>query len=111
LQDKNRNGIIEISEEGEYLLKLSKEFYEKDAVMRAAYKFTDKCTIRIEPIEDRYVGIWFKEKNSLCTGNLSEIANAYCNEVLDQQVQIDLEKSYGDLRNIIYRHAFLPFEE
>ena len=92
------------------LLKLSKQFYEKPAVMAAAYKFTHKCIILIEPLEEGYVGVWFQAKTNESSDTIPDLINDFCNEVLDQQVRIDLEKRYGHLRDTIVKHAFLPFE-
>ena len=93
-----------------FLLKLSKQFYEKPAVMAAAYKFTDKCVILIEPLEEGYVGVFFQAKNNENPDMIPDLINDFCNEVLDQQVRLDLEKRYGSLRDTIVKHAFLPFE-
>ena len=38
------------------------------------------------------------------------VAEDFCNEVLDQQVRLDLEKRYGNIRELVIRHAFAPIE-
>lgn len=108
--DKGRKGIISEIDSSEILLKLSKQFYERSAVLNAAHKFTNKCFIRIEPLEEGFVGIWFKAKEGQNPQMLQNILDDFCNEVLDQQVRLDLEKRYGGLRDIIVKHAFLPIE-
>ena len=83
-----KNPIIEV-EEDKLLVTLKKEFYEKKAVFAAAYKFTDKCSIKIEPIDEYYVGIYFtplKDHDDIDAG-LNKIAKAFCNEALDQQIR------------------------
>ena len=105
--DSGRKGIIGKLDSGEIVLKLSEQFYEKSAVLNAAYKFSDKCFIRIEPLEEGYVGIQLKAKEGQ---NPQMVLDDFCNEVLDQQVRLDLEKRYGNLREIIVKHAFLPIE-
>lgn len=109
METKRIKDIVTELNDGQLLVVLKKVFYEKDAVFYAAYKFTDLCSILIEPIEDDSVGIYFEQLEGK-TVNLKELAKKYCNEVLDQQVRLDLEKRYGNIRDLIYRHAFNPLK-
>jgi His-Xaa-Ser system protein HxsD len=111
MTDYEKKGIVRKIEGERFLLTLSKQFYEKGAVMAAAYKFTDKCVIIIEPIEESYVGVWFQSKSGQDQSKIPELLNEFCNEVLDQQVRLDLEKRYGNLREIIVKHAFSPIQD
>ena len=108
MNDYEERGFVSKIEGGKLLLKLSKQFYEKSAVMNAAYKFTNKCVILIEPLEEGYVGVWFKAKDGQESGIIPDLLDDFCNEVLDQQVRLDLEKRYGSLREAIVKHAFQP---
>ena len=100
--------IISEVEDGKLLLVLSKEFYEKEAVFASAYKFTNRCTILIEPIESNSVGVYFKGNSD--EYDLQKIAEEFCNEVLDQQLRLDIEKKYGNIRDLIVKQAFSPIE-
>jgi His-Xaa-Ser system protein HxsD len=82
--------------------------YEKLAVFAAAYKFTDKCIILVEPVGEQSVGVYFKSKSKSDDGELRKIAEQFCNEVLDQQLRLDIEKKYGNIRDLIVEHAFSP---
>ncbi len=104
MQDK----IINQIEDGKLLLKLSKEYYLREAVFETAYKFTDKCTILIEPVGDVHIGVFFEPKREMSLEDLNTIAMAFTNEVLDQQVRLDLEARNGRIRELIVRHAFSP---
>lgn len=86
---------------------LHTEFYEKEAVRAACYKFTDKCTILIRPADDFEIEVTFEPKHGI-TCDIESTARAFCNEVLDQQVRLDLEKRYGRVRELIVRQAFEP---
>lgn len=103
-------GFLSKIDEEKFLLKLSEKLYEKTAVMAAAYKFTDKCAILIEPVEEGYVGVFFQAKTKKNPDMIFDLINDFCNEVLDQQVRLDLEKRYGGLRDTIVKHAFQSFE-
>ena len=111
MDDYEKRGSVSKVDNGRFLLKLSKKFYEKPAVMNAAYKFTHKCFILIEPLEEGYVGVWFKAKGGQDPGVIPALLDDFCNEVLDQQVRLDLEKRYGSLRDGIVKHAFQPLED
>jgi len=108
MSDYEKRGFVSKIEGGKFLLKLSKKFYEKSAVMNASYKFTHKCFILIEPLEEGYVGVWFKAKDGQDPETIPDLLNDFCNEVIDQQVRLDLEKRYGGLRDAIVNHAFQP---
>ena len=80
-------------EDGRILIKLDKSVYEKEAVMAAAYKMTDTCFIIVKPLEDNQLGVYFEPKNNQNEDDLKAIAKNYCNEVLDQQTRLDVEKN------------------
>ena len=111
MDDYERRGFVSKIEDGKLLLKLSKQFYEKSAVTNAAYKFTDKCIILIKPLEEGYVGVWFKARDGQDSETIHNLLDDFCNEVLDQQVRLDLEKRYGSLRDSIVKHAFQPLSD
>jgi len=100
-------GIVLEQADGRMALILANEIYQKEAVLQAAYKFIDVCHILIEPNGDNHVGVYFQLKPA-ARADIEMIALEFCNEVLDQQVRSDLERSYGPLRDMIVRQAFAP---
>lgn len=88
-------------------LLLHNEFYEKEAIRLASYKFTDKCSILIRPADEWEIEVLFGPKPGQDC-DLEIIAREFCNEVLDQQVRLDLERRYGNVRELIVRQAFAP---
>jgi len=97
-------------EDGRLLIKLDKSVYEKEAVMAAAYKMTDTCVIIVKPLETNHLGVYFEPKDNQEENELQLIAENYCNEVLDQQVRLDVEKQNGNIRDLLVRQAFSPIE-
>ena len=89
-----------------FLVRLKKEYYESDAVMQTASLFTDKCYVKIDELENDYVGVYFKLKYEINPVKAEALLSEYCNEVLERQIQLDLEKRFGNLREIIYKKAF-----
>ncbi len=108
MEEKIKEIVSHISE-NKMLLKLNKEIYEKDAVLAAAYKFTNKCSILIEPFDEYTVAVYFERENGKI--DLKLISKQFCNEVLDQQVRLDVERRYGNIRELIYRQAFSPIKD
>ena len=108
-KEKFKNPVITL-DDGRFMVELKKTYYQKEAVFSAAYKFTNKCTIVIEPTDERTVGIYFKSKPN-SNIDIEKIANDFCNEVLDQQLRLDLDAQFGDLKKIIYEKAFEPLKK
>ena len=99
---------IIIEDNGFLKINIYKQFYEREAIFSAAKKFTNNNTIIIRPSTDkRYVEILFQanEDNKL---ELEDLAKKFCNELLDQQVRLDLEKRFWKIRELIVQHAFSP---
>lgn len=102
--------IVVADGKGTSFVKLLKEFYQKEAIFSAANIFADKFYIKIDSL-DLYVGVWFLKKQTAQTEEDIKLALLeFCNEVIDQQIKLDLQKQYGDLRSAIYRYAFEPIE-
>ncbi len=90
-----------------YLYRL---FFDKQAVLAAAQKMTGNYYVEIKSLDSERAGVYLEPKNdqSVTTGSLEGDAKNFCNEVLDQQVRLDLERRYGKLRELIVRQAFSP---
>ena len=99
--------IIKKQEDDKLLLEVSNAIYDINALTNVSYKFTDKCFIYIDPISEIVVGVYFKSKPGIDIP-LDEIAGNFCNELIRQQVRIDTEKKYANIRNAIVKQAFSP---
>ncbi|MBI4683907.1 MAG: His-Xaa-Ser system protein HxsD [Nitrospirae bacterium] len=95
---------------GKLLIQLNKTIYEKDAVTNAAYKMTDSCHILVKPTENGMFNVYFEPKKNESETELEKIAKEFCNEILDMQVRLDIEKRYGNIRDLIIQQAFSPIE-
>ncbi len=101
--------IIKKIENDKLLLEVSLKIYDKKAITATSYKFTDKAYIHIDPISEDIVGVYFKNKeNSLVS--LELIASEFCNELVGQQLRLNVENAYGNIRELIVKYAFLPIE-
>ena len=95
---------------GKLLLELNNKIYSVDAITHTSYKFTDKCYIRIESVAEDILGVYFTAKTE-DGNNLEEIINNFCNELIDQQVRINVEKEFGNIRDLIVKKAFSLIDE
>ena len=98
---KNLNGntlVIEIAE----------RIFKKDAVLLACHKFMDKYHIQVEKKSDEVITVFLTPKQ----GNIDvdSVTSNFSNELLDQQVRLDTEKSCGNIRDLIVKQAFQPIE-
>ena len=107
--EKRDDATIEVRDDcaGCYEVVLCKEIYHRDAVLRAAYKYSDIYYVRIEPSGDAHVKVIFEAKNKEGKDGLDSIKE-FCNDALDFQIRYDLEVPNGKIREIIYKHAFIP---
>ena len=100
--------IIKEVEINKMILSVSKEIYEKDAVINASYKYTDKCFLKIEQIKNNFEIIF---ETKIDNTNLKEIALDFANEILDQQVRINCGREYKLVREEIVKKAFRSIEK
>lgn len=99
----NKPELIESCGNGIFLVKLLKQYYEKEAVFAAAYMFKDSFYIKIDSLGD-YVGVYFSAKDE--TLDAEQALLSFCNEAIDQQTKRDLDRQFGGLRETIYKYAF-----
>lgn len=89
---------------------LHKDFYESEAIRAASFKFSAKCFVFIKPFDASETLVRFEPKLDQDV-NLDIIAKEFCNEVLDQQIRVDLEKKYNKIRELIVSQAFAPVDK
>lgn len=89
-------------------LKVPKQFFTREAISMSMYKFTDRFSLSMEPIEEGYVGVSFINKEEQSKESSIEAISAFRNELVDQQARLDLEDRYGSLRDTIVEFAFDP---
>ena len=101
------NGIIRY-EDNVLILDISISIYHKEAILFTAHKFTDRCHVAIAPSLEKCFSLTFRTKDSNI--KLDDLAHEFLNELLDQQVRLNIENSYGNIRDMIVKQAFQPVE-
>jgi len=102
--------ISEIKE-GAAHVRLMKEIYDKEAVLNAAYKMTDKYSVLIKSVGVHEMSVIIEPKGQQSIEELESAVSDFCNEVLDQQVRLNLERRFWKIRELIIEHAFSPLAD
>ena len=104
-----RKGIFRVKDESDSLVvRLSKEFFEKEAIMSAIHEYTDEYDTSMYPLDDGYVGVSFKAKEKV---NSSDRVYAFTNRVVDHQIRRDLDRESGHIRDMIVDYAYSPIKK
>lgn len=102
---------VQAGVDGSIVVRVSKKLYEKASIFTSAYKLTDRCVILINPVGESDVDVTFRPKDGQSAEGLRPLVDEFCNDIIDQQLRLDLEKQYGGLRQIIVEHAFAPIKD
>jgi His-Xaa-Ser system protein HxsD len=87
-------------------LRIDEEVYCRAAIARAAFRFSDRASCLLSHDDEIAGVIWalfFAKSDSL---DLSAMIRGFMDELLDQQMRLDLEARFGDLRLLITAQAF-----
>lgn len=83
--------------------------YSRDAVLRTAYWFTDRCYLYIARTGPGLFRVQFKPKapkSDLVLETLEEVAGEFLNSLLDHQIRHDIESQTGRIRELLVAKAF-----
>jgi His-Xaa-Ser system protein HxsD len=87
------------------VLQVDTTLYELDAMLRACYKYTDRCYLFLtrEPGTESLVNVFFISKRQ---SDLPTVMGEFCNELVDQSLRLALSQEFGPLRELIVAQAF-----
>jgi His-Xaa-Ser system protein HxsD len=85
-------------------LEVDNAIFSLDAVLRAAYKFTDRCHVFLKSSasENSWL-VMLRPKSGAPCGDLG---GEFANELIDQRLRERLEQQFGNLRTLIVAQAF-----
>ena len=78
--------------------------YSVDAILRAAYKLSDRAYWLLDGRDDDRVVVFAMGKRA--SDDVEPVALAFTNELVDQQLRIRLEAQFGGIRDTIVAQAF-----
>jgi His-Xaa-Ser system protein HxsD len=96
---------IRLTDTARVALEIDTSIYSMDAILRATYKFTDRCYVLLHSndLPNRCVAHLTAKTAGV---NLSALAGEFGNELLDQQLRERLEHQFGPVRSLIVAQAF-----
>ncbi len=77
--------------------------YSLPALLRVAYRFTDRCYLHLQRKSEHVVEVRFRAKTLEIA--LDTIAGEFCNELLDQSLREIVARESEPVRNLILAHA------
>ena len=95
--------LLKKIDEDKLLIITSKDIYEKEALLKASYKYVNKCFINIEIHGDSFE-VYFQAKDK--NVNLEMVALEFGNELIDQQIRLNTGREYKLIREELVKKAF-----
>jgi His-Xaa-Ser system protein HxsD len=89
----------------------SKEVFDHEAVLGAAYHLTDKYGVEVGVEDKDFIAMLIpKENYSPTAAAMREDLLSFCNDVLDEELRLKLQQKTARLLDVIVRHAFSPID-
>ena len=88
---------------GGLLVEIDLCVYTLSALLRVAYRFTNRCYLHLQKKSERVVEVRFLRKAA--EPPLDQIAGEFCNELLDQSLREIVARESEPVRNLILAHA------
>lgn len=98
--------IIELGDKG-FLISVDLNIYSVDAVTSTSYKYTDKFYVHQQTSGDKILNVILEAKDNNIPIT-AEITKQFCNDLIDQQVRILVNRDFGHIRDLIVEEAFKP---
>ena len=87
-------------------LSFSTQIYSIEAIKKTAYRFADRASIVINPIDPDGVSVSFTFVGRNAASEPDQVVADFCNELLDQDLRAIIKRESTPLRNLILAHAF-----
>jgi His-Xaa-Ser system protein HxsD len=89
---------------GFFGVRLAREVFCLDALLRSAYRFTDRCHVFLESgDDDRF---WLAVLRPKGEADADVLVGDFANDLIDQQLRMRLETQFGHLRTLMVAQAF-----
>jgi His-Xaa-Ser system protein HxsD len=88
-------------------LELDLSIYSTEAILRAAYKLTDRCYVFLARVQqpDRLVAV-LALKKATTPEALRTLVGEFSNEVIDQRIRESLASEFSSIQTLIIAQAF-----
>lgn len=96
--------VVEI-EGNRFQLTIDTGLYAKEAVTATCYKYSDRYFIHQQLIDEKIVVVFEANDGKELTETTPK---QFCNDLIDQQLRVDVNKEFGHIRDLIVEEAFKP---
>ena len=88
------------------VFRISRSIYDKPAILKTCYVFQDRCHTAIESdVESTAIVTLTPKEESL---DLQKIEKQFLDELVDQQIRLENDRLFSDIRKLIVEQAFKP---
>ena len=100
--------IISTDDLGEFIsVTIDVSVYDKAAVFKSAYWFTDTCYLFVKRDKSsQFFIIEFRVKDGAQANTLEGLVREFCNRLVDQQVRETVADETGEIRDALVKKAF-----
>ena len=96
--------IVEI-DECTFQVKANLDIYNKGAITAACYKFSGIYFVH-QKLDDNDIVVTLQSKDKQPV--TEDVAKAFCNDLIDQQIRYNTNLQFGHIRDLIVEEAFKP---
>ena len=102
---------VEVDSRGNRIgLLLDEKIYPREVSLAAAYRFIDRCYVRLERAGRRQLQVWLKGKRKLGRKALDALAGEFNNELLQQLMRQQVAARTTGIREAIVGRALMSAE-
>lgn len=98
--------IVEVGNNG-FQVSVDMNVYSIDAVTATSYKYTDRFYVHQQMTDGKKLNVVIEAKDCN-TPVSSETVKQFCNDLIDQQVRVLVNRDFGHIRDLIVEEAFKP---
>lgn len=98
--------VVEVGNGG-LLVAVDLRIYSVEAVTETSYKYTGKFYVHQQTADENTLNVILEAKNDSVLVT-PEVAKQFCNDLIDQQVRVLVNKDFGHIRDLIVEEAFKP---
>lgn len=87
-------------------LRVDTGLFSAEALLRAAYKFTDRCFVFLQRDEAQPNIAWAVLTGKPGAGDIRALVGEFANELVDQRLREGLSREFGPIQTLIVAQAF-----
>lgn len=100
--------VVELGD-GSFQVSVDLNLYTPEAITSTSYKYTDRFYVhqQISSDNEKLVNVVLEAKNDSILVS-ADIMKSFCNDLIDQQVRVLVNRDFAHIRDLIVEEAFKP---